>query len=72
MGFVAEGFDIEAAFATAQLAAQRRETAPIDMSRAQDESVGPFFQFDPVAGLHSQRFQNPRWESDLALGGDLD
>jgi hypothetical protein len=39
MGLVAEGLDIEAAFATAQLAAQRREVRSVDVPRT--SSHGP-------------------------------
>ena len=42
MGIVAEGLEIEAAFATTQLAAQRREARPVDASRAQEKTVGHY------------------------------
>jgi len=71
MGPVAEIVEIEAAFSDAQLAAQRREARPVDVSRAQDESPRTFLEFDPVAGLHTQRLQDASGKGDLKLGCNL-
>src|SRR3989337_2378368 len=65
MGLVAEGFEIEGAFAAARLAAPRREARAVDVPRAQDETLRSFLEIDPVAGLHTQRFQGASGKSDL-------
>jgi hypothetical protein len=72
MGRITENFEIEGAFATAQLVAQWREARPIDLSRAQDKPPGAFLKFNPVAGFNTQCLKNPRGKCDLALGGNLD
>jgi hypothetical protein len=55
MRLIAEGFEIEGAFAAAQLAAQRREARSVDVSRTQDKPLRAFLELDPVPGLHAQR-----------------
>ena len=72
MGLVAEGFEIEAAFAAAQLTVQRREACPVDVSRAQDETLRSFLELDPVAGLHTQCLRDASGKSDLTLGANLE
>jgi len=67
MALLAEDREIEAAAAAPELAAQWREPGGIDDLRAQHETVGPFFEPEPVAGSHTHCLQDPRGERDLTL-----
>ena len=69
---IAEGLDVERSVPPLELGAQSAEASVVDALRAQDEAVRTFLQFDPIAGTHSQRFENPCGKRHLTLGCDLD
>src|SRR5450631_3457763 len=58
MGFAAEGFEVECALAPAQFAAQWGEARRVDGARAQDKTVGTFFEFEPVTRFYTERIQD--------------